>query len=164
MGLKQIVNFPGYKISKTGMIWSNISNKFLKLCINSGGYYLVTLVKDKKHYSKLLHSLLLETFVCPPPKGYQCRHLDGNKLNNSLDNLCWGTPKENCQDEVRNGKSKNGERNPYSKLTEPVVKLIFSTYHDGIYNQYELAKQFGVSRSTISDIVSKRNWKYLWEK
>lgn len=162
MELRKIHNFPDYKISDAGMVWSDLSNKFLKPCVNSGGYYLVTLVKNKKHYSKMLHSLLLETFVSLRPVGYCCRHLDGNKLNNQLKNLCWGTYKENVQDEIRLGRLKVGEQNTNSKLTESIVKLIFHAYHDGAYNQYELARHFQISRSAVCDIVSKRRWQHVW--
>ena len=33
-----------------------------------------------------------------------CRHLDGDSMNNRLDNLCWDTQSENMKDVYRHGK------------------------------------------------------------
>jgi hypothetical protein len=53
----------------------------------------------------------------------QCRHLDGNRSNNRLDNLAWGTPLENGADKARHGTAK-GERNGRAKLTAAKVRRI----------------------------------------
>lgn len=45
-----------------------------------------------------LHVAVCETFKGPRPPGYIVRHLDGDKLNNSVDNLVWGTYAENRAD------------------------------------------------------------------
>jgi hypothetical protein len=72
----------------------------LRRSIDGRGYMLVSLGFNKK---RAVHTLVLEAFVCPRPKGMQCRHLDDNKKNPRLENLCWGTPKENLADQYRNG-------------------------------------------------------------
>ena len=55
----------------------------------------------------LVHVLVLSTFVGPRPDGMEVRHLDGNSLNNSLENLAWGTHKENTQDAFVHGSFPN---------------------------------------------------------
>jgi len=42
-----------------------------------------------------------EAFIGPYPPGQETRHLDGDPLNNSVGNLCYGTRAENMQDRVR---------------------------------------------------------------
>jgi len=54
----------------------------------------------RRHY---VHQLVLETFVGPRPEGRQCRHLNGNSLDNRLENLSWGTASEDNYDRVRHG-------------------------------------------------------------
>ena len=49
-----------------------------------------------------LHRLVLEAFVGPRPRGQMCCHADDNPDNNRLDNLRWGTSRENQQDRIRN--------------------------------------------------------------
>lgn len=50
-----------------------------------------------------IHVLMLESFVGPRPKGMEGCHWDDDKMNNTLDNLRWGTKADNVQDSVRNG-------------------------------------------------------------
>lgn len=52
---------------------------------------------------KRVHRLVLEAFIGLCPKGKECRHLDGNPSNNKLENLTWGTSKENASDQFRHG-------------------------------------------------------------
>lgn len=51
-----------------------------------------------------VHELVLLAFVGPRPDwAAHIRHLDGNKLNNVLRNLAYGTAAENAQDAIRHG-------------------------------------------------------------
>src|SRR4051812_26170742 len=52
-----------------------------------GGYFVVNL--SRKPY--LVHHLVLTAFDRPRPEGQEGRHLDGNRHNNALANLAWGT-------------------------------------------------------------------------
>jgi HNH endonuclease/NUMOD4 motif/NUMOD1 domain len=58
---------------------------------NNSGYILVSI--NKKSY--LIHRLVALTFIENPENKEQVNHIDGNKLNNQLDNLEWVTNKEN---------------------------------------------------------------------
>jgi len=54
-----------------------------------------------------VHCLILEAFVglCPP--GMEARHLDDDPTNNRLDNLAWGSRRENSADAIRNDRHFN---------------------------------------------------------
>lgn len=68
-----------------------------------GGYRTVPLNGGRD--SVYVHIAVLTAFRCPRPfPEAQGRHLDDNKLNNCLDNLEWGTPRENMADALANGK------------------------------------------------------------
>lgn len=159
--MKQIKDFPKYYINKFGRIFSLYTNRFLKGRINIYGYVEICLVKNKQRYYKKVHRLVLETFVGPCPLKMECRHLDGNKQNNNLSNLCWGTASENQQDRVGHGTSNQGEKNPAVKLTEEEIKEIRKIYKIKYVFQRKLAKRFGVSQSQISRIINDTSWKYL---
>lgn len=80
-----------YEISDTGKIRNCITKKLLKGNLNSYGYRVVRLRKDGKNYDLKLHRLLAIAFI-PNPNDFPCvNHIDGNKDNNSLDNLEWCT-------------------------------------------------------------------------
>lgn len=71
---------------------------------HSQGYRMVTLAKNGKNTDKLVHHAVLEAFVGPRPDKYGTRHLDGERTNNRLGNLAWGTYSENNYDIVAHGR------------------------------------------------------------
>jgi hypothetical protein len=68
----------------------------LKLCITSDGYHQVHICENGKRKHYLVHRLVLTLFKGDCPDGYECDHIDRNKLNNCIDNLHWVTHYENC--------------------------------------------------------------------
>ena len=54
-----------------------------------------------------------------------------------------------------------GERSPMAKLTETDVRLIRSDYRRGGASMTSLAKAYGVSKSTILNIVNGRTWTHV---
>ena len=92
----------------------------------------------------------------------QVNHIDGNKLNNRLDNLEWCTNQENRVHAVKIGLAARmiGETNPYAKLLESqVIEIIQDLLHHVPYSV--ITKKYNISKSTISAIKNKRNWTYL---
>jgi hypothetical protein len=67
------------------------------------GYQTVRLYKHFQRKALTVHRLVLEAFVGPRPANYECRHLDGDKTNNRISNISWGTRRENQLDNVRHG-------------------------------------------------------------
>lgn len=56
---------------------------------DKNGYKLVVLTRNKKHYTRKVHRLVLEAFISNPKNYPQVNHKDDNKANNCLDNLEW---------------------------------------------------------------------------
>jgi len=167
--MKQIKDFPDYYITKGGFIWSNKSNKWLKPTPKGKSTHLnVGFQKDSKQYTRLVHRLVLETFVGKCPKGKECRHLDGNPLNNNINNLMWDTHKNNMGDTKQHGTSNKGKHycvgsnHPMVKLSEATVRIIIRKYQSGLFTQKNLVNFYSLSQSHISRIVNKQSWKHLW--
>jgi len=94
----------------TQKIYSIIKRKVLKGSINEG--YLKYSLKNADGIVKTrpYHRLLMETFV-ENPNNYPCiNHIDGNKLNNSLDNLEWCSISHNNKEAYRLGLRKVSEK------------------------------------------------------
>lgn len=137
-----------------------VPNRLMKLNKHSQGYRWVTLKDRGRQRSVLVHVLVLETFVGPCPQGMECRHLNGKRWDNRLENLCWGTSKENTDDTRRHGTLATGERCGSSKLTWGRVRKIRRLYSTGKYTQRQLADTFGLdSQMTVSKIVRGETWK-----
>lgn len=88
---KQLINAPEYFIYDDGRLESVKKGKsrFLKGEITGSGYlrYLTVTDKKKKHY--FAHRLVAEYFLENPNNLSLVNHIDGNKLNNKVDNLEW---------------------------------------------------------------------------
>lgn len=159
---------PGYKgrylVSSYGRVLSvgrivqqrhrtcKIRDKLLKMVPCDSGHQQVTLHCDDGGKVRLVHHLVLETFVGPCPPGMQCRHLDGDPTNNSLDNLCWGTPAENTADMLRHGTDTRGGRNAKAKLYRADILGMHARYKAGDSTK-TIAEKWGVSQSVAWDII-----------
>lgn len=164
---KNISYFPGYYITPTGDIWSGPKKrrrgyrKLKVLISNKLGHVKICLYKNGQMFQRLVHRLVLETFIGGCPAGFICRHLDGNPKNNTLDNLCWGTYKENEADKIRHGTHPQGEKNPQAKLNTFQVRVIKRLLEFNTLQQKEIAKMFSVCLGTINNIKMKRNWTHI---
>lgn len=116
---------------------------------------------DGRRWSVGIHHLVLLTFGPPrPTRQHECRHLDGDPTNNVLENLCWGTKKDNADDRAKHGRTANGERHGSCKLTAAKVRLVFRLRTRG-WSQQRIANRLGVSRRGIRLILSGENWSHL---
>ena len=124
------------------------------------GYLLVELKCDLR-IKESVHRLVLETFnPIEHMENYQVNHIDGNKINNNLDNLEWVTRSENMQHAMSiglfNPHERCGEKHPMCKLTYNEVRQIRDLINNKVYTQHEIALIYNVSDTTISEIKTGR--------
>lgn len=168
---RTVVGYPYYKIGNNGEVWSCLCKTgtgrshrgWLRLAsyIDKKGYVRYSLRKkpgDRNQISYGLHKLLMDAFVGPRPDGYECRHIDDNKLNNDLSNLAWGTHAENTEDRDRNGKTLKGEKHPLAKLTEEKVRDIRRRSANG-ESRKSIAQDYGINPGSIASIIKFITWK-----
>lgn len=86
---------------------TRLKGRILKSAKNSSGYLCVVLCLEGQRKPRPIHHLILETFVGLRPEGMVTRHGPKGQLNNSLENLCYGTRSENAQDRERDGTDGN---------------------------------------------------------
>lgn len=152
-----------YAISDHGVIRSiprkgvNSSKRPISASFAHDGYARVVLSKNGKRHNKMIHALVLEAFVGPRPEGFLVRHLNGDRTDNRLENLTWGTALENQRDRITHGTDVRGEKNPQSSLTEQQVVEMRIKRHGGA-SLKELALEFGVTKTLVSTICRGRAW------
>ena len=95
-----IPNFHGYYLLRNGTVISTRRGKakILNQQVNASGYYVVTIYRDVKRYSKLVHRLVAVAYLPDYSEELQVDHIDGNRKNNNLNNLRMVT----CRDNSRN--------------------------------------------------------------
>ena len=85
-----------YKIDDKGNIFSNQTNKIMKPKISKDGYYTIGLrTNDNVKKFFRVHRLVAAMFIDNPLNKDIVNHIDGNKLNNNVENLEWCTLSEN---------------------------------------------------------------------
>jgi hypothetical protein len=96
---------PAYEVSTWGRVRSAKMGRLriLKPDRHTRGYQQLTLIVGVKRAKAYIHRMVLETFDGPCPPDMECRHLDGDRTNNRLTNLMWGTKRENLDDRIRHG-------------------------------------------------------------
>lgn len=77
------------------------------------------------------------------------------------EHLFLGTDLDNNRDMMQKGRARylHGEQLPQAKLSKEKVQEIRERYAAGGVYQYELAREYGVAKSSISYIINRINWK-----
>jgi len=101
---KDFPEFEGwYEISSLGRVRrsrpgkSTSCGKVLKLQTHSDGYVFVDLSKNGQQFTKAVSRSVCTAFHGPCPDGMNCNHKNGDKSDNSKDNVEWGTHSYNCK-------------------------------------------------------------------
>ena len=125
---------------------------------NSQGYKYVNLSLSGKLKSFTVHRLVAKAFIKNRGGLAVVNHKDANKLNNHYSNLEWCSVQYNSNHAKVNNLYSSREDNGNSKLTEQDVINIRLKYSNGKSSRI-LAKEFGVSKTCIMDIINNITWK-----
>lgn len=168
---KEIPGLDGYDVSDRGAVRSwhlqgsrhgrGVVPRLLTACVDRRGYLKFNALVDRVQRCVRVHRAVLLAFVGEPPPGSDTRHLNGVRTDNRLENLRYGTRKENCADRVVHGTSPVGERNPKARLCYASVVAIRAEFAGGGVSQTELGRRYDVTQQSINDILARRSWKHV---
>lgn len=94
-----------YAATEDGHIVSLRTGRALSAATLRNGYLMVSLSRAGKGRSVLVHRLVAEAFLGPRPPDAQIRHLNGDRFDNRLENLAYGSASENMQDRIAHGRN-----------------------------------------------------------
>jgi hypothetical protein len=159
-----------YQISNMGRVKSKF-NFIRKSSLDKDGYLRISFI-DKNNNKKILnyfiHRLIAIAFIPNLKNLPKVNHKDGNKLNNSIENLEWVSGHENLEHARKIGLTNNVcDKNGNAKLTwadikyirsqNPKIKFLNKDKPKGFTQK--LAEKFNVSAPHLHAIWNERQWK-----
>lgn len=124
--------------------------------INKEGYCIIYTREWARKRTLKFHRLVAQTFIPNPENKPQINHIDGNKLNNSVDNLEWCTHTENMQHAHRTGlipHLKWEEHHNFWKRWECLWNRWENNYRSMALNQINLDGTVVRSWSSVSEVM-----------
>jgi len=156
-----VEGWPAYRVGVDGSLWTRwcagrggrlgTTWRVLKPVIDADGYRTVRLYGDKGVWKqRRVCRLVCAAFHGPCPERQECRHLDGNAVNDASDNLAWGTSKQNKADMKAHGTQPYGLKHGNGKLSHAQVAAIRAL--KGQRLQREIAADYGITQGYVSEI------------
>ena len=178
--MKDIPGYIGrYAVTKDGRVWSH--RKMTPVGRNGGyrkdgdcwltlkpnnrgkGYHRVALI-DAQGGRRILsvHRLVAITYLDNPYTLPFVNHINGDTVDNRVENLEWCDAKGNAVHAYGNGwiklPNQSGEHNSQAKITVDEVRHIKKMAHDGIGDTM-ISRSLNISRSTVKGITKGKTWK-----
>jgi hypothetical protein len=157
--MKQFRDTP-YYVTEDGIIRNG---KLLSKHLSNKGYYVVGMWLNGKSIKFNLHRIIAETYIPNPENKSQVNHINGDKLDNRIENLEWVTNQENRNHAVQNKLHAQGEQIGNSKFTEDDIKWIRENYipHHPQYGMSAMARKLNTYPSTIHKIIHRTRWNHI---
>lgn len=189
-GLYQISNLGKVKSLprkvQFGVGYRITDERILKPHQMKNGYMTVGLKRHNKPKYMTVHRLVAEAFI-PNPDNKPCiDHIDGDRKNNSVENLRWCTHKENCNNPITRQRISEAMKNRIfseetrhkmsiarkgkynTKISKTVIQI--DKESGEILNEYpsinEIYRQLGYSPSRISNCcrgIYKQYKGFIWK-
>lgn len=169
-GTYQISTFGRWR-TLTRTVWYNnprgngkvpryVRGQIRKPLIGGNGYLMVVLRKNGDMKIKLIHRVVLETFVGPCPAGMEGCHNDGNHQNNNIQNLRWDTRSNNHYDGIRHGTYPVGEARWNTVLNKKLVQVCRKAHAKGA-SINKLSAKYKINWQTLADAINRKTWKHV---
>lgn len=142
-----------YDISSQGRI--RHGSRILSGSIHKDGYIFATLHGNQRP----VHRIVAEAFIKNPERKPEVNHIDGNKMNNAVDNLEWVTSSENQKHAIEIGLQPKPVTTYKGKFTPEQREEIKQIWDSGMLSKRKLAEKYGVSHTCINDIINDK-YKY----
>lgn len=136
-----------YLVSNLGRITNQ--KKIMSQCMINSGYKTTTFKINGVAYKKLVHRIVAQSFLPNLENKREVNHIDGDKLNNTVNNLEWVSSKEN---------KKHARETGLTVYNIPTLGLKLgkeSKYHNVFYDKSR-SKWVGVVRVQGKNHFQKR--------
>ena len=160
------INIPGYEnymVNSVGDIYTKRSGELIVPRPDKDGYLYLCLYNTvtNKRMTVRIQRAVIYTFGSPPPADMidpTVDHIDGNRFNNSIDNLRWLSRSDNSspiyQHTSRFKTNIKRDRIPYDELEKLYdVENIKTDYVDNNLTKPQICDKYNISPETFTDII-----------
>lgn len=163
------------EVSNEGRVRSLLRGtpRVLKTQTDSRGYHRIRVTIEQEKMTYKVHREVAKVFIPNTANLPQVNHKDGNKDNNSVDNLEWVTNKENAHHAIENGLWDSfieGSRKENERRKRPVIGHFISETccTSQRFESVSEAERFVGSRH-VSDVLkgkrsSVKGWTFRYEE
>lgn len=154
-----------YLVSNQGRIKRKIyttSNSRIwkeKILINtktSDDYLQVGIKINDIQKTKRVHQIVAITWINNPMEHKEINHINGNKLDNRVENLEWCNSSQNQKHAIQNHLQPNQVNTYKGKLSKQQRDEIINLFNNENLSKRDIAKQFNVSHTTICSLLSNK--------
>jgi hypothetical protein len=130
-------------------------HKPIKTWQSDRGYARIELRVNRKRHKVFAHRLIAKTFF--GDSDLTVNHKNGIRHDNRIENLEFLSSGDNTRHAARITGRNQGEKHGRAKLNNADAKAIRIQRESG-QRVADIAKQYGVARSTISMLLTGKNW------
>ena len=164
--------FEDYYISSLGRLYSVKLDKILSGSITTKGYIMDKFTERDEYNNKITtsctrHKMVLYSFgIYPYDNCNQIDHINGDKTDNSINNLEWVDCKTNVNRSWENGLHVNDKRScEYShnvKYKREDIEKACELKIQG-YKNAEISRLLNISLDTLHKVFNGKQWKEVYE-
>lgn len=168
---KIIEEHPEYEVSSCGKVRCMVDRVCSSAPFKAGSYvaqiagntgYLRVAVRTSANKQKLysVHRLVAIAFIPNLENKPQVNHIDGDKTNNSVENLEWVTAKENKEHAVKNNLCTfpTGEYREDVVYNGDQIRRILNLYYFELKTPKEISETTGIMKEYVALIVRGKRW------
>lgn len=171
-GIYQVSNYG--RVKRIGRKSGAVADRILKQALNiHSGYLQVGLWKNHKKSTKSIHRFVALTFIPNPENKPEIDHIDGNRLNNRVDNLQWVTKSENMLNPITRGRSSKSHKiNPlwrgkYGKYHNRTIPIVCIELDRLFFGTKEAGRELNINSDCICKVLKGKiktaggyHWRY----
>lgn len=151
--------YKNYFITKDSKVY-NKHNKIMSPADNGKGYLILNLRVDGGNKCKAIHRLVAEAFIPNPLNLPEVNHIDGNRQNNSVENLEWITHGNNIKHSyILENRSATGSNNANATIDETKAEEICVLLEEGLSSAK--IRDEGYPYTIVRQIKQRRTWKHV---
>jgi len=141
--------YKGYTVHSDGKVEKKRGSGYLDPALDGDGYKFFNAVDNGVRNTYRLHRFIWEAFNGEIPTDMTIDHIDGNKVNNRLDNLQLLTFGENA--------SKSNQR-----LSKKQIDDIRYLRANTNYSTYKIAEEVESTQSSVQRVLSNKRFAYVY--